>query len=160
MKRVLILLMAFFSLFSLLSCSSSESLPPDLLFEEIEKSYGSLPAGIVLDSRAREWEEKYLDAETVESLFGHEKTYKEAVESAYLYLAASLTSYEEIAVLECYTSDKARRMAGIFAERNRVLALLEEEQLEAQILCNGRTVVYCRLANTVRAKGAIRKLEN
>ncbi len=158
MKRVSVLLTAFLLLFSLVSCSSSERLAPHLLFEEIEKSYGSLPPGLLFDSRAKEWEENYLDADVTESLFESEKAYKEAVESAYLYLAASLSSYEEIVILECYTSDKARRMAALLSERDRILSSFEEEALEAQILCSGRTVVYCRLADGARAKNAIRKL--
>ena len=160
MKKLMILFLLSFLLFVFFSCSSAKNEPPDLIFEEIQTSYGSLPPGLFFDSYAREWEEFYLDRDVIENIFGSEKEYKESVASAYLYLSASLSSYEEIFVLECYTSDKARCMAAAFLERDRKLATLEDVKLEAQILCDGRTVVYCRLSDSSRAKSAIRKLES
>ena len=118
-----------------------------------------MPPGLFFDSRTEEWEENYLDSKVIEHVFGNEKEYKEAVASAYFYLSSSLSVYEEIFVLECYTSDQARRMAGAFSDRDRTLSSFEEEPLEAEILCNGRTVAYCRLRDTARAKKAIRKIE-
>ena len=159
MRKNILCFLSFFIVISFFSCTSSETVPPYRVFEEIEKSYGTLPPGLLFDSRANEWEEHYLDANVIESIFGDEKEYREAVESAYLYLSASLVSYEELIVLECYTSDKARFMAGLFSERNRTLATFEENPLEARIVCKGRTVIYCRLANTSIAKEAVRKIE-
>lgn len=160
MKKGIALIITLFVLFSFTACSSRESAPPDELFHAIEKSYGKLSAGSFFDSRAKEWEENYLDGSVIESIFGSEESYKKAVESGYMYLSSSLTCYEEIVVLECYTSDKARRMAGVFSERDRMLGKLEEKELAAQIICKGRVMVYCRLANTSRAKAAVRAIED
>lgn len=159
MKKIVCFFLSFFLASSLISCSVSETAPPHQLFEEIEKSYGALPPGLFFDSRAKEWEENYLDSDVIEHVFGDEKEYKEAVASAYFYLSSSLSVYEEIFILECYTSDQARRMAGAFSERDRTLSSFEEEPPEAEILCSGRTVAYCRLCDTVRAKNAIRQIE-
>ena len=155
MKKRYLCFLLIALLFVLCFCASTEISEPHILFGQIEKSYGQLKPGLYFDSRSKEWEENYLDADVIESLFGSESNYKEAVENAYIYLSASLSSYEEILVLECYTSDKDRQMTGLLAERDRLLATLEAEGLEAVIGCQGRTVVYCRLADKKRAKEAM-----
>ena len=91
MKKILCFFLFLLLPSSLISCSVSETAPPHQLFEEIEKSYGALPPGLFFDSRAKEWEENYLDSDVIEHVFGDEKEYKEAVASAYFYLSSSLS---------------------------------------------------------------------
>ena len=154
----LFVLLAIFLCF-LLSCADTNIKATDEIFLEIEKSYGKFAPGLFLDSRAKEWENGYLDVSIIESVFGDGEEYKRCVESAYLYISASLSLYEEVFVLQCYTSNQAHLMAGIFNERSKRLTMLEDDPLEAIVVCHRRLIVYCRLADTARANDAIRKIE-
>ena len=158
-KKVCICLFIAVFLSSLCSCTAKMTETPKQIFESLQKNYGDLPAGLYLDSQAEEWEDNYLADETIEAIFGDIATYKKGVEEGYLYLSASLDSYEEIVVLKCYTSDKARQMCGIFQNRVKMLAALEEEKLEAEIVCRGRYMIYCRLSNAKRMASALSSLK-
>ena len=159
MKRFFLLTILLLFFFSFSACSSYECGPSDVLFRKIEKAYGKLAPGLYLDSRAKEWEENYLDSSMIESIFGSEEEYKRSVSNAYLYLSSSFLTYEELMVLECYTGNQALQMASLLSERGRMLAKLEEETLDTQILCQDRYVVYCRLKDQRRAEDAIRTIQ-
>ena len=132
---------------------------PSEIVLKIESSYGGFPNGIYLDTQAQEWESDYFSPMTIEMIFGSEEVYKASVQCGFLYLSSSLAPYEEVAVIECYTSDKARLIAALFLERDRQLSFLEETQLKAYVECHGRYVLYYRLADGKRAKKAVRSLD-
>lgn len=147
----------------LCACANGEAATaPKEIYRTLEKKYGTFPYGMYYETDAKEWESTYFSKETIRGLFGDEGTFFEMVQEGCFYMSGAPTYHEEVAVFLCYSTDGALQMAGKLSERAKKLSMLEKgegQSLTCQLLCRGRTVLYCRLMDEGRVLSAIDKLD-
>ena len=136
--------------------------PPKDTYRQLVEAYGSLPYGLYFETDAKEWEEHYFPTETVEDIFGSAEEFYRAVQEGCFYMAGAPTLHEEIAVLLCYSSEDALRLAGQLSGRDKNLRIMETAEgdaLNAIFVCHGRRLLYCRLKDAERAREAMDSLD-
>ncbi len=128
-------------------------------------AYGSLPAGKLYLSEAKEWEKEYLSDDIVYSLYANIKgecEYDHVAECA-IYLSSSIDEFYEVAVFICYDNSGVEEVAKMCHRRidiaKRLHTLVDTEAIEnSRVEIHGNTVIMSVLPDkekTARAHRAV-----